>query len=329
MSQQQESQPRPGDSLIHPQRFTSVKDVYDVQGLLESALQIKSDPAWYQDRGRGKALGLVFFNPSLRTRLSSQRAAQLLGMDCLIMNANQDGWQIETQEGVIMDGDKQEHLSEAVGVLSQYCDVLGLRSFAGLQDAASDAAEELLEQFIRYATVPVLSLESATRHPLQSLADLITIKEEVRKPNPKVVLTWAPHPRPLPQAVPASFAEWMLAADMDLHIAHPEGFALDPAITEGAQLYTDQEEALAGADVVYVKNWSATSPYGQAAPERKEWLFDAEKQKLCPEAKIMHCLPVRRNVVISDDVLDSPQAIHLQQAGNRTRACQVVLNQWL
>ena len=329
MTQASDKNPRPGSSLINPNRFTAVKDVYDVPALLQSALEIKADPGFYRERGRGKALGLVFFNPSLRTRLSSQRAAQLLGMDCLIMNANQDGWQIETQEGVIMDGDKQEHFKEAVGVLSQYCDILGLRSFAGLKEAASDASEELLEQFIRYASVPVLSLESASRHPLQSLADLITIREQVQKPKPKVVLTWAPHPRALPQAVPNSFAEWMLAASMDLHIVQPKGFELDPAITAGAAIHYDQDAALAEADVVYVKNWSATTPYGKAAPELSGWMIDTEKIKACPEAKIMHCLPVRRNVVISDGVLDSPQAIHLQQAANRVTACQAVLNQWI
>ena len=306
-------------------KFTSVQDVPDLPDWLALARKVKAQPFDFQKYGKNKTLGLVFLNPSLRTRLSTQKAAQNLGMQVMVMNMQQDGWAIEMEDGTVMDGGTQEHIREAAGVLSQYCDIIGLRTFPGLKNREEDYAEKVLTKFIQNATVPVLSLESATRHPLQSFADLLTIEEFKNKPKPKVVLTWAPHPRALPQAVPNSFVEWMKKAEVDLTITHPEGWELAPEFAEGVPVNHNQDVALEGADFVYVKNWSAYREYGKTGLELHSWMITPEKMQLTNQAKLMHCLPVRRNVVVADAVLDSPQSIVLQQANNRTYTAQTVL----
>lgn len=309
-------------------RFTSVHDVIQGPGLdamLRTAEQVASDPWCYADAGYRKTLGLLFFNPSLRTRMSTQKAARLLGMDTIVMNVGSDSWTLETRDGVVMDGGATEHIREAAAVMGQYCDMLGVRTFAGLQDRTFDDAETVLESFIRHSGVPVVSLESATRHPLQSFADLITIRSHVPSARPKVVLTWAPHPRALPQAVPNSFAEWMLAADVDLVITHPEGYELSAEYTRGATIDVNQDRALEGADVVYAKNWSSYRDYGAILSKDPSWMITPEKMSRTNNARFMHCLPVRRNVIVSDDVLNSEQSIVIQQAANRVVSAQTVL----
>lgn len=306
-------------------KFTSVQDVPDLQSLLDLAKRVKANPFDFQEYGKNKTLGLLFLNPSLRTRLSTQKAAQNLGMQVMVVNLNQDGWAIEMEDGTVMDGGTQEHIREAAGVLSQYCDIIGIRSFPGLKDREEDYAEKVLTKFIQHTTVPVLSLESATRHPLQSFADLLTIEEHKKKARPKVVLSWAPHPRALPQAVPNSFVEWMKQADVDLTVTHPEGWELAPEFAAGVPVTHDQDAAFEGADFVYVKNWSAYREYGKIGQGFGSWMITPEKLRHTNRAKVMHCLPVRRNVVIADAVLDSPQAIVLEQANNRTYTAQTVL----
>lgn len=309
-------------------RFTSVHDVVNGPGLdamLRTAEHVTADPWCYADAGRRRTLGLLFFNPSLRTRMSTQKAAQLLGMDTIVMNVGSDSWTLETRDGAVMDGGATEHIREAAAVMGQYCDVLGIRTFAGLQDRDFDDAETVLESMITYSGVPVVSLESATRHPLQSFADLITIRRHVPVARPKVVLTWAPHPRALPQAVPNSFAEWMLAADVDLVITHPEGYELSAEYTRGATIDVNQDRALEGADVVYAKNWSSYDNYGMILSKDPSWMITPEKMSRTNNARFMHCLPVRRNVIVSDDVLNSDQSIVIQQAANRVVSAQTVL----
>ncbi len=312
-------------------QFLSVTDVTDLPGLVDLALQLKKEPLAFERLGRGKTIGLVFFNPSLRTRLSTQLAARKLGLEVLVMNVQQDGWSIETADGAIMNGDKAEHIREAAGVMGQYCDLLGVRTFPDLINRENDYAEHILHQFVRFSGVPVISLESATRHPLQSLADLVTIREKApvgRKA--KVLLRWAPHVKALPQAVPNSFAEWMLTSDqVDLAISYPKGYALAPEFRTGAHLFHEPEAGLAEADFVYVKNWSSYEQYGQILNTDPAWMLDEKCLKVNPGAKVMHCLPVRRNVVISDAVLDGPQSVVLEQAGNRIWAAQAVLHQML
>jgi N-succinyl-L-ornithine transcarbamylase len=264
-------------------------------------------------------------NPSLRTRLSTWKAARLLGMDVMIMNFSSEGWQLEFENGTVMDGGTQEHVEEAAGVLSQYCDVIGVRTFAGLLDREADYNELQLNAFIEYASVPIVSLESATLHPLQSLADLISIEELRTKKTPKVALTWAPHPKALPQAVANSFVEWMQETAVELVIANPPGFDLSTGFTSGLHVTHDQDEALEGADFVYVKNWSSYDDYGTTTNEFNDWTITTEKMELTNVAKCMHCLPVRRNVVIADAVLDGSNSIVMQQAANRVTAAQIVL----
>lgn len=305
--------------------FTSIDDVADLNALLELAQHVKEQPYADKKYGENKTLGLLFFNPSLRTRLSTQRAATNLGMNVMIMNLNDDGWQLEMEDGTTMDQQCQEHVKEAAGVISHYCDIIGVRTFPSLTNQAEDYSEKILQKFIQYASVPVISLESATRHPLQSLADLITINELKEKKQPKVVLSWAPHPRSLPQAVPNSFVEWLKESEVSLVITHPKGAELAPEFTQNVRIEYDQEKALKNADFVYVKNWSSYSNYGQRIEHCEDWKITSEKLKLTNNAKIMHCLPVRRNVVIDDDVLDSDNSIVLQQASNRTVAAQAVL----
>ncbi|MCO6495838.1 MAG: acetylornithine carbamoyltransferase [Bacteroidetes bacterium] len=312
--------------------FISVQNVPDIVALLNKAIHIKQNPSEYSVIGKGKTIGLLFMNPSLRTRMSTQRAAYNLGMNVMTVNLDKDSWQLEFGDGAVMNGSTSEHIKEAAGVISQYCDIVGLRSFPGLIDREKDYNEEIFNAFLANLSVPLISLESATLHPLQSFADMITIKEHHRsEQRPKVVLTWAPHIKPLPQAVSNSFAEWSIASGAELVIAHPKGYELDEKFTKGASLIThNQSEALQDADFVYVKNWSSYTDYG-AMPEVKEnWLLNKSKMELTKQAKIMHCLPVRRNVELSDELIDDPSvSLIQQQAGNRVIAAQTILTEIL
>jgi N-succinyl-L-ornithine transcarbamylase len=309
--------------------FSSVNDVTDINALVAEALKLKQNPYANQDLGKNKTLGLIFLNPSLRTRMSTQKAALNLGMNVMVLNIDKEGWALELKDGAIMNGSTVEHIREAASVMGQYVDIIGVRSFPGLKNREEDYNEEIFNKFVKYCGVPVVSLESATRHPLQSLADLVTIEELKTKPRPKVVLTWAPHIKPLPQAVPNSFAEWMCKADVDFTIAHPKGYELSEDFTKGATITHNQDEALAGADFIYVKNWSAYEPYGKIFPGNEDWMLTNEKLKITDKAKVMHCLPVRRNLELSDEILDGPSAIVVHEAGNRVWAAQAVLKQML
>jgi len=309
-------------------RFTSVHDLIAGPGLtaaLEDALEFARHPWINADVGRRKTIGLLFMNPSLRTRMSTQIAARLLGADTIVLNAGSDSWTLETRDGVVMNGSSTEHIKEAAAVMGAYCDVLGLRTFASLTDRTADYAEEILEKFIAYAGVPVVSLESATRHPLQSFADLLTIEQFKKKPRPKVVLTWAPHPKALPQAVANSFVEWMNVSDVELLVAHPKGYELSATFASGAAVTNDQNLALDGADFVYAKNWSSYEPYGQILSQDMSWTVTTEKMALTNNAKFMHCLPVRRNMIVTDEVIDSENSIVIAQATNRVVSAQTVL----
>lgn len=309
-------------------QFTTVKDVDDVMGLVALARQLKSEPFSNKELGKNKTLGLLFFNPSLRTRLSTQKAAQNLGMEVMVLNVNGDSWAIEMQDGTVMDEGSQEHIKEAAGVISQYCDIIGIRTFPSLKDKEEDYSENTLKKFLENATVPVVSLESATLHPLQSLADLITISES-KIIKPKIAVTWAPHPKALPQAVVNSFCEWIGQTDAKVTLAHPIGFNLSDDFTQGFKVTHDQNEALKDADFVYAKNWSSFNNYGQIGEGLEDWAITKAKMDLTNNGKFMHCLPLRRNVVATDDVLDSPQSIVLEQANNRTYAAQAVLYKML
>ncbi|MEO1434961.1 MAG: N-acetylornithine carbamoyltransferase [Bacteroidota bacterium] len=300
----------------------------NLETLLSQAAAFKRNPTRRSAIGKGKTLGLVFLNPSLRTRLSTQKAALNLGMQVLDFDATK-GWGWETEIATVMNGHKAEHLKEAVGVLSSYCDVLGLRSFASLQDQVADYEDRFFHQFEQYSSAPVLNLESAIRHPLQGLTDLMTIREHQTHAKPKVVLSWAPHPKALPQAVPNSFAETMLAGGVDLHICQPKGFELDPIFTEGATIHYVQNEAFEGADFIYAKNWSALQPYGKGSNQHNDWIITSLKMALTSQAHFMHCLPVRRNVVVTDAVMDSSKSLVIPQAANREFIAQSVLYQTL
>jgi N-succinyl-L-ornithine transcarbamylase len=306
-------------------KFTSLADVSSVPELLQKALSVKANPYAFGDLGKNKTLGLVFFNPSLRTRISTQRAAQNLGMNVMMMDLNNDGWKIETGEGVVMNGTTQEHIIEAAGVLSQYCDIIGIRTFPSLLDKEKDYNESVLRQFVSYAKVPVISLESATLHPLQSFADLITIEEKKQVHRPKVVLSWVPHVKPIPQCVANSFVQWMRAFEVDLVVTHPKGMDLAQDFVHNIPVIHDQDEALKGADFVYAKNWSSFSDYGRVENSCGDWMLTNLKMALTNNAKFMHCLPVRRNVEVTDEVLDSSNSLVLEQANNRTYAAQTVL----
>ena len=314
--------------------FFHVSDIGDLGAALEEARQVKATPFAWKHLGTDKTIMLVFFNSSLRTRLSSQKAALNLGMNPIVLNIGQDSWKLETQLGVVMDGDKSEHLREAIPVMTSYCDLIGIRSFAGLTDREYDYSETVLRQFIEFGGKPVISLESATVHPCQAFADLITIEEYRTKPRPKVVMTWAPHPRALPQAVPNSFAEWMNAADVDFVITHPRGYELDPAFVGPARVEYDQMKALEGADFVYAKNWSCpgvTNPaqYGQVLSKDMSWTVDAKHMAVTNNAYFLHCLPVRRNMIVSDEVIDSPRSLVIPEAANRAVSAQVVMKRML
>jgi N-succinyl-L-ornithine transcarbamylase len=309
--------------------FSSVNDVPDVNALVREALHLKQYPYSYKDMGENKTLALVFLNPSLRTRMSTQKAALNLGMNVMVLNLDKEGWALELRDGVIMNGNTVEHIREAAAVMGQYADVIGVRSFPGLKDRGEDYNELIFNKFVQFCGVPVVSLESATRHPLQSLADLVTIEELKTRERPKVVLTWAPHIKPLPQAVPNSFAEWMLKADVDFIITHPKGYELSPNFTHGATITNNQEEALADADFIYVKNWSAYEPYGKIFTGNEDWMLTNAKLKDTNNAKVMHCLPVRRNLELSDEILDGPCSIVTHEAANRVWAAQAVLKRML
>ena len=311
--------------------FTSIKQLGDLKNALEAAKYVKEHPFADQELGRNRTLLMLFFNSSLRTRLSTQKAALNLGMNVIVLDVNQGAWKLETERGVIMDGDKPEHLLEAIPVMGCYCDVIGVRSFAKFESKEDDYQEVILEQFIKYSGRPVFSMEASTRHPLQTFADIITIEEYKKKERPKVVMTWAPHPRALPQAVPNSFAEGMQWAGYDFVITHPHGYELDPMFTEGAVIEYDQRKAFEGADFIYAKNWSAYEGenYGKVLCTDRDWTVDAEKMALTDNAYFMHCLPVRRNMIVTDDVIESPQSIVIPEAANRVVSAQTVLKEIL
>lgn len=309
--------------------FLSFKDVPDLGQLISSGIAAKSNPFADAELGKNKTIGLLFFNSSLRTRLSTQKAAQNLGLNVITMNVGQDGWGLEMEEGVIMNGDKAEHVKEAAAVIGSYCDIIGIRSFAGLQNREKDYAEIVFAQFQKYAGVPIVNLESATRHPLQSLADCITIEEFKVKKRPKVVLTWLPHFKALPQAVANSFCEWMNPMDVELVITHPEGYDLAPEFVGKGQVIYDQDKALEGADFVYGKNWSSYEQYGKVLTDNPSWMITEAKMTLTDNGKFMHCLPLRRNVKVADEVLDGPRSLVIEQAANREWSAQAALKEVL
>lgn len=306
-------------------KFNSIGDIEDPDALIKLALDQKSNPHEWSQLGKNKTLGLLFFNPSLRTRMSTQKAAMNLGMDVIVMNLNSDSWTLEFEDGSIMNSDSQEHIREAAAVISQYCDVIGVRTFPSFNDREEDYAEVVLNGFVNHASVPIISLESATRHPLQSLADMMTIKEHEVKKKPKVVLSWVPHPKALPQAVANSFIEWAQAGDLELVVTNPKGFDLEASITEGVEIIHDQEEAFMNADFIYAKNWSSYEDYGKIGEDFNDWMITPERMAKTNNGKFMHCLPVRRNVVVHDDVIDSENSLVIQQAENRIYAAQAVL----
>lgn len=305
--------------------FTSVQDVTDWTSLWEKVAQVKQQPLGRSNLGRGKTMCLIFLNSSLRTRLSTQRAAMNIGLDTVVFDINQGGWQLEMMDGTVMNGNKAEHVKEAAAVIGSYYDIIGIRAFAELKDRDEDAEERIIQQFKKYAGVPIISLESSVRHPLQSLTDLITIEEYKKKDRPKVVLSWAPHPRALPQAVANSFLEWIQHTDYEVLLTHPEGYELAEEFTRGITSTNNQSEALQNADFVYVKNWSSYNDYGQILRTDAKWMITEEKMQLTNKAHFMHCLPVRRNVVVADGVIDSPQSLVIPQAAHRVTAAQTVL----
>lgn len=312
-------------------KFTSVNDIGDLKRAVAEAFEIKKNRFAHTALGKNRTAMLVFFNSSLRTRLSTQKAAMNLGMNVMVLDVNQGAWKLETERGVVMDGDKAEHILEAIPVMGSYCDIIGVRAFAGLKDRQADYEERIINQFIEYSGRPVFSMEAATRHPLQSFADLITIEEHKTKPRPKVVMSWAPHPNALPQAVPNSFAEWMNATDYEFVITHPEGYELDPQFTGRARIEYDQRKALEGADFVYAKNWSAYAGdnYGKVLSRDRSWTIDAEKMSLTDNAFFMHCLPVRRNMIVTDGVIESERSLVIPEAANREISAEVVIKRLL
>lgn len=305
--------------------YTSVKDIPNIEEAVKIAFEVKKNPFGFQHLGKNKTMVLVFFNSSLRTRLSTQKAAMNLGMNTMVMNVNGDSWQLESELGVVMDGDKPEHLLEAIPVIGKYCDVIGVRAFARFESREDDYSEIIINQFVEHAGVPVVSMEGATRHPLQSFADLVTIEEYKTKSRPKVVLTWAPHPKALPQAVANSFVEWMRETDYDLVVTHPKGYELASKFMGDVKVEYDQKKAFEGGDFIYAKNWSSYNDYGKVLSKDLSWTVNKEKMALTNNAKFMHCLPVRRNVVVSDGVIDSPNSIVIAQAANREVTAQAVL----
>lgn len=311
--------------------FTSVHDIGNLEIALKKAKWVKENPFADQELGKNKTLLLIFFNSSLRTRLSTQKAGLNLGMNVIVLDINQGAWKLETERGVIMDGDKPEHILEAIPVMGAYCDIIGVRSFAQFENKQDDYNEVILNQFIKYSGKPVFSMEAATRHPLQSFADLITIEEFKKRDKPKVVLTWAPHPKELPQAVPNSFAEWMNATDYEFIITHPEGYELEESFVGNAIVEYDIEKAYKNADFIYAKNWSPYQDpnYGKVISTDRTWTVDSKKMDITNNAYFMHCLPVRRNMIVTDDVIESSQSIVIQEAANRVVSAQTVLKEML
>lgn len=311
--------------------FITVEDIGNLRYAVAEAMEIKADRYKFCELGKNKTLMMVFFNSSLRTRLSTQKAALNLGMNVIVLDINQGAWKLETERGVIMDGDKPEHILEAIPVMGSYCDIIGVRSFARFESKADDYNEVILNQFIKHSGRPVFSMEAATRHPLQSFADLITIEEHKKKERPKVVLTWAPHPKALPQAVPNSFAEWMNAADYEFVITHPRGYELDPMFTGNAKVEYDQMKAFEGADFIYAKNWSAYmgDNYGKVLSTDRDWTVSSRQMAVTNDAYFMHCLPVRRNMIVTDEVIESPRSLVIPEAANREISATVVLKRLL
>ncbi|SMO57376.1 N-acetylornithine carbamoyltransferase [Gracilimonas mengyeensis] len=304
--------------------FLSINDVENLPALVQEALEIKKNPHVYSDLGRQRSMCLIFLNPSLRTRLSSQKAAFNLGLDTAVLDVGSQGWNLEFADGVVMDGDKAEHIKEAAAVISSYFDVVAIRAFAKLQDREEDYSEQVMSAFKEYCPVPVINMESSTGHPLQAFADLITIEEHKKVEKPKVVLTWAPHPKALPQAVANSFSQWMQAANFDFTITHPEGYELADEMVGNAKVEYDQAKAFEGADFIYAKNWSNYKDYGKVVSKDSNWMVTQQKMQLTNAGKFMHCLPVRRNVVVEGAVLDSDQSIVIPQATNRIFSMQTV-----
>lgn len=311
--------------------FTNVKDLGNLDVALKEAFEVKANPFKWDTLGKNKTLLMVFFNSSLRTRLSTQKAGMNLGMNTIVLDVNAGAWKLETERGVIMDGDKPEHLLEAIPVMASYADVIGVRSFARFESKKFDYEDTILNQFIKYSGKPVFSMEAATGHPLQAFADLITIEQYKETARPKVVLTWAPHPKALPQAVPNSFADFMNEANVDFVITHPKGYELDPQFVRGARVEYDQKKAFEGADFIYAKNWSAfeDAHYGQVLSKDMSWTVDAEHMSWTNNAFFMHCLPVRRNMIVSDDVIESPRSLVIPEAANRVVSAQTVLKRIL
>ena len=305
--------------------FTTVHDVSDPQVLVDEALQLKKNPFEFSSLGKNKTLGLIFFNSSLRTRLSTQKAAMNLGMQVIVMNIGTEGWTLEYEDGSIMNTSSVEHVKDAAAVVGLYCDVIAVRCFPSLVNRTDDYSEKIMLQFMKYSKKPIISLESATLHPLQSLADVMTIKELKKTDKPKIVLTWAPHIKPLPQVVANSFSEWVLNLNYDLTIVQPKGYELCNDYTRGATIEYDQQLALQNADFVYVKNWSSYSDYGNVARGNEDWMLTKQKLEVTNQAKIMHCLPVRRNLELADELLDGENSLVLNQAENRIYAAQIVL----
>ncbi len=309
--------------------YTSINELDNLQETVQEAIELKKNELHYKALGEGKTICLLFFNNSLRTRLSTQKAAQNLGMHTIVMNFGSEGWQLEFEDGVVMNQNKSEHVKEAAQVISQYCDIVAIRAFASLTDKEKDKAEIVLSNFKRYASVPVVNMESATGHPLQALADAITMEEYKTEHKPKVVLSWAPHPKALPHAVANSFVEMMQLQDADFVITHPVGYELDTEITKNSAIEYDQEKAFKEADFIYVKNWSSYKNYGKVLNSNSDWMLTADKMALTNNARFMHCLPVRRNVVVADEVIDSENSIVIEQANNRTYSAQIVLKKIL
>ncbi len=311
--------------------FTSITQLGDIASAYEKAKYVKENPFADQHLGKNRTLLLIFFNSSLRTRLSTQKAGLNLGMNVIVLDVNNGAWKLETERGVIMDGDKPEHLLEAIPVMGCYCDIIGVRSFARFQSKDDDYNEVILNQFIKYSGKPVFSMEAATRHPLQTFADMITIEEYKTTAKPKIVMSWAPHPNALPQAVPNSFAEGINMTDYDFVITHPHGYELDPVFVGRAKVEYDQKKAFQGADFIYAKNWAAYAGenYGKVISKDRSWTVDAEKMALTNKAKFMHCLPVRRNMIVTDEVIESPDSIVIPEAANRVVSAQTILKELL
>jgi len=309
--------------------YLSINDLDNLQETVKEAVELKKDELKFQDLGKGKTICLLFFNNSLRTRLSTQKAAQNLGLNPIVMNFGSEGWQLEYEDGVVMNQNKSEHIKEAAKVIAQYCDIVAIRAFASLTDKEKDLAEVVLNNFKKYAGIPVINMESAVGHPLQALADAITMEENRVAHKPKVVLSWAPHPKALPHAVANSFVEMMQLQDADFVITHPEGYELDPTITKDSDIEYDQKKAFENADFVYVKNWSSFKDYGKVVKSDSNWMITGDKLDVTNNGKFMHCLPVRRNVVVADEVIDSENSIVIEQANNRTYSAQIVLKKIL